>query len=1518
MNLNGKRFTLNVPDSIFGWELQQIATESLPYQEGIKLAIQHGSSPLNLNQTLRQQGITGESMTLSFVYLPVNLHAAWMCLKGKKVVDWEFSLCGVTQIHKMIGRLQDLKLPESLQSLTLSFRGLGGGFIDQLQDLNLRFDQTWSHMSSRSYINWPQKLRNLTLAIGSQSLHGICLPEGLQSLTLTAAEKTYFHMDQIDLPRKLQHLNFGDGFNQPLSQCVFDANLPPGLRSLILGKDFNQCLDDIKLPQGLETLTFGRSYNQSLQNVHLPEGLQRLTFGYYMNQNLDEVVLPTGLQALVFGYSFNKTLENVTLPVGLQVLTFGYFFNHSLENVQLPSNLQTLTFGDHFNRSLDDVKLPNSLQSLTLGHFFRQPLDHVKLPSSLQSFNAGRYLQAAQIPHQVALLKNLRALTAGQNWSFGDPALPQSLQSLTLQGRFDRSLHEVNLPEGLQSLTFGDRFNQSINGVMWPSRLQSLTFGRNFNQSLEDATLPSGLVTLTFGDSFDQSLDLVNLPDSLETLTFGTSFNKSLDQVKLPLNLKSLTLGRNFNHSLGVALPSSLQDLVLGEEFKHSLGHVTLPNTLRRLILKHHGHHENLAKAELPSCLQVLCCGGSLVSCKDWVQETSETSAERLTAATARAQVTERDPSAIAAEPAKSPTEMPQMDAERSCSFSWRSAELMEDSAFALPSPTEMPVPTDMPSPTSPADPAFPTAELMQDIPIPGVPGGSSALESSVMSSSQRPRSPSEMPVPTEQPLPTSPADGQDGEMDPPVEEPSVASTEADPADDAPPVPVPKLPSTFGVVPTLPPPGSAEVPERSVDSAVFDDSAPNTPEPDMPVPTDVPSPTSPADGSDDEAEAPLAAPPPAPIGGPLEEKPPEDFPPPMPESAPMSSDAATSPVEPPVPMAEEVRSAPISARHSAPMSSAIPGTATPSDGIRVPTDMPSPTSPARPEVMRGPLPPEVQQQEEDLGSAPLVSASAFFGASTTTVSPSEVPVPTDQPSPTSPAGVLKPPATAVTAAAAPAVPGGESARPISSVLDSSDMLHSSGHPESPTEMPVPTDVPSPTTPCEDEGETVTVPTVIPTAQSPTRTVGEATAETPTQTLIAEGGTVATARTPTATRTFVEVRRPEVPTVPTQETPTRTIQVPSTQSHTRTPQEARTAITATVTQSRTRSTRSTRPTRTFLEAGSEPLVEVPTDVPSPTSPAADPTREMETELPPSVLPPTATVLEGALASGDDEDEPTILPVPASAEPQVEEPAVEAVTPTDVPSPTSPADAEVGTLPTVEIPTLVPLQQADSALEATSPASRMEEEAFSPPQVRKRRRLREEVRPSTPTERFSAPPVPATPTESGTATPTEDALLVPPQEDGLEATSPASPLAEDQALLSPPEARKARRKRPAPEIPLLIASPTEEGEEAEPTPTEDVLLVPPQVRVSSRSFCTVKNRQVILPVLFYVPVFSQFPPRGVPGMAAPAANLEEDFRIVRRNYPDVSRSVQSTSSSISTPKPQATGTLELNSRNGSAGD
>ncbi|CAJ1377172.1 unnamed protein product [Effrenium voratum] len=171
--------------------------------------------------------------------------------------------------------------------------------------------------------------------------------------------------------------------------------------------------------------------------------------------------------------------------------------------------------------------------------------------------------------------------------------------------------------------------------------------------------------------------------------------------------------------------------------------------------------------------------------------------AARLTAATARAQVSDLPPRGPRV---KSPTEMPVPSDLQSPRKPPVSA-VFPDSAERMPSPTEMPVPTDMPSPTSPADVPepedFPTDELQppqapQDTPMP--------RDSALLSSSARARSPSEMPVPTEQPHATSPAD-QDGFDLPVEEEVESARAETEPGEED--VPVPQ--GTF-TVPTLPPP----------------------------------------------------------------------------------------------------------------------------------------------------------------------------------------------------------------------------------------------------------------------------------------------------------------------------------------------------------------------------------------------------------------------------------------------------------------------------------------------------------------------------------------------------------------------------------------------------------------------------------------------------------------------------------------------------------------------------------------
>ena len=122
---------------MLGRELYQMISERLPMRPGARLSVQNGSSPLSLRLTLKQQGMPAASATLSCVYLPVNLLAAWKYLEGEKVDDEEFVLHGLTHIAGVESRDCDeiLELPNSLQHLTLS-----NSFDDSLTRVNFPVD----------------------------------------------------------------------------------------------------------------------------------------------------------------------------------------------------------------------------------------------------------------------------------------------------------------------------------------------------------------------------------------------------------------------------------------------------------------------------------------------------------------------------------------------------------------------------------------------------------------------------------------------------------------------------------------------------------------------------------------------------------------------------------------------------------------------------------------------------------------------------------------------------------------------------------------------------------------------------------------------------------------------------------------------------------------------------------------------------------------------------------------------------------------------------------------------------------------------------------------------------------------------------------------------------------------------------------------------------------------------------------------------------------------------------------
>eukprot|EP00439_Symbiodinium_sp_Y106_P022142 s1108_g2.t1 len=183
---------------------------------------------------------------------------------------------------------------------------------------------------------------------------------------------------------------------------------------------------------------------------------------------------------------------------------------------------------------------------------------------------------------------------------------------------------------------------------------------------------------------------------------------------------------------------------------------------------------------------------------------------------------------------------------------------------------------------------------------------------------------------------------------------------------------------------------------------------------------------------------------------------------------------------------------------------------------------------------------------------------------------------------------------------------------------------------------------------------------------------------------------------------------------------------------------------------------------------------------------------------------------------------------------------------------------GTIPTAETPTRTVVEASRPRAPEAAPA----EEPPVPLQDLRQPRSPTAPEMEVPTD-VPSPTSPADDEREVPTMPTAEPTLLPYEESVAAPTSPASPLAEDQALEGPPGQedlrpwkRRKQRKDPgargfgwsAPPVP---GTPTEEA--IERTPTEDALLVPPPARAGSAA----------------------------------------------RSYPDVSRSVGS-SSNLSTPK------------------
>ncbi|KAH0485617.1 MAG: hypothetical protein KVP17_005356 [Porospora cf. gigantea B] len=244
-----------------------------------------------------------------------------------------------------------------------------------------------------------------------------------------------------DWPPALRALTFGKLFNRPLNIGL------AGISRLSLGFRFNQPLAS-QLPETLTFLKIVGDFDQPLGQ--LPRGLRTLIIGGEFNQNIAPGDLPDCLAVLrLLTPKLTPAIQAEALPCAL--IRLQLHGDNPLP--RLPSDIETLVLDHRFNFPIAPGYLPNSLRSLVLPQHYARPLREINLPDSLAKLTFVEYnvpLTPGDLP------PGLRYLDLGERYSYEmlPGVLPLSLEILKVSPEYNTPLAPGTLPESLQRLEF--------------------------------------------------------------------------------------------------------------------------------------------------------------------------------------------------------------------------------------------------------------------------------------------------------------------------------------------------------------------------------------------------------------------------------------------------------------------------------------------------------------------------------------------------------------------------------------------------------------------------------------------------------------------------------------------------------------------------------------------------------------------------------------------------------------------------------------------------------------------------------------------------------------------------------------------------------------------------------------------------------------------------------------------------------------------------------------------------------
>ncbi|GAM25358.1 hypothetical protein SAMD00019534_085330 [Acytostelium subglobosum LB1] len=382
--------------------------------------------------------------------------------------------------------------------------------------------------------NLPKSLKTLILPhTQAPVLNKDCLPPGLTTLNL--GDEFECELMPGFLPQTLTSLNLGSEFDHDLHP----RSLPPSLMELKIGPNFEGVLEGM-LPSTLTSLTFDPEsvYDYEFLPGTLPAGLKTLVLGNDYNQPFIVGSLPPSLTSLSFvgDNYYEHPFAPGVLPTTLTSLKFSKF-TQVVKSAPYPTSITKMRL--ECNDLFPSVVFPSSLTKLSLINDYFLSNEEEPVPfmpdSSLTRLNYNGYLGVGLIPDSVTDLMFAYGFTGAIEPGY----LPESITKLTMSYTFDSQIFKGCLPSSIHTLLIRGLFNRDIETGALPSSLTWLEMGDMFEFDFLPGQLPDSLTYMKLGNQYTFGFTDGVLPPSLTTLILGGT---PKDDIVFPRKLTNLSI----------------------------------------------------------------------------------------------------------------------------------------------------------------------------------------------------------------------------------------------------------------------------------------------------------------------------------------------------------------------------------------------------------------------------------------------------------------------------------------------------------------------------------------------------------------------------------------------------------------------------------------------------------------------------------------------------------------------------------------------------------------------------------------------------------------------------------------------------------------------------------------------------------------------------------------------------------------------------------------------------------------